>query len=71
MKETEGWAMQAAENALRILPHLVDPNEEIPEIRASDMAVRIEAAFTDRLTWNAAVHESPLEGSAKLWLIVT
>jgi hypothetical protein len=62
--------MQAAQNAMAILPALVDPGEEIPEIRLEDMAVRIERAFADRQNWNQAVHDSRLDRSAKPWLIV-
>ena len=64
------WAEQAAENALIVLPFLVDPREDTPIIDAADIARRIEKTYNDRTAWNAAIYESDLDWYFKLWLIV-
>lgn len=65
------WALQAAQNAAGILPALVDPGGEVPEISVVDMAERIETSFGDRESWNETVRVSDLDGDVKVWLIVT
>ena len=52
------------------MPHLVSSAEEIPEIHIEDMAMGIEGASRDRVTWNEMVHKSDLNAPTKLWLIV-
>jgi len=64
------WALRAAQNAVSTLPRLGDPGDDVPAIRVDDVAARIQAAFPDRQAWNAAIHESRLDGSVKIWLIV-
>lgn len=69
-QNTPKWAAQAAQNVFDILPHLIDPDEEVPEIQKDDMAWRIATAFQDRAGWNRAIQEGELEPEMKLWLVV-
>lgn len=69
-QRSDTWAIQAAENAIGIIPHLIEPNEKLPVIKIQDMAERIRKAFPDRAAWNQAVHESLLQPEEKIWLIV-
>ena len=64
------WALQAAENAIDVVPHIIEHREQIPVISASEMAARIKATFQDRAQWNQAVIESDLDRHVKLWLVV-
>ena len=70
MADHHTWAMQAAENAIDVIPYIIVLREQIPVISASEMAARIEATFQDRAQWNQAVIESDLDRHVKIWLVV-
>ena len=69
-QRSDTWAIQAAENAMGIIQHLIEPNEALTVIKDEDMAAGIRKAFPDRAAWNQAVHESGLEPEEILWLVV-
>jgi len=66
----KSWAQQAADNALLVLPYLVDADEDTPVIDAAEVAQRIERVFRDRITWNNTILESELDWCVKIWLVV-
>lgn len=69
-QRSDTWAIRAAENAMGIIQHLIEPTEEPPVIAIQDMAARIREAYPNRQAWNQAVHESLLQPEEKIWLIV-
>jgi len=62
--------MQAAENAIDVIPHMIEHREQTPVISVFEMSDRIEETFKERAQWNQAVIESDLDRHVKLWLVV-
>ena len=69
-KDENDWTTQAARNALDVIPYLIEPGDDVPQIHVEDMTERIRKAYPDRQAWNQAVQESPLEPEEKIWLVV-